>query len=356
MKVNNYNLFQQLALDIFLGRSSKRIVVNPKNKSIKNEDTVNISWRAKRDMRNAEIEKMLNSGEPLKDVTFEEYCDYYYDTHGCTLSNSLPQQYRQALKGDNASLREREWRTNPEYIVPQRLFSSPEVTADRETALEKYRNGGKLEAWESGLLRTFPNADEGIRLENEAKLERTARNFHNLISSALSETGIELSEDDELQFDVWGYGMTISGNIDEEKLNVLNEKLSDNAIEFQNYYHHFHRDEAIKGGFPLIYLWSAEKILKEEGSGSVFDIGKDADGNFTGLPNGLEDFIKKYAIGKFGIGSTDQYYVKNEENIKKALYMRETFNSVIETVQNGDYNRLKNMTCKLTYKNGVLSC
>lgn len=306
-------------------------------------------------MRNAEIEKMLNSGEPLKDVTFEEFCDYYYDTHGCTLSNSLPQYYSQALKGDNASLREREWRTNPEYIIPQRLFSSPEVTADREAALEKYRNGGELKVWESRLLRTFPNVDEGIRRESEAKLERTTRNFQNQISSALSEIGIELSEDDELQFDVWGYGMIVSGNIDEEKLKALNEKLSDNAIDFQNYYHHFHRDEAIKGGFPLIYLWSAEKFLKEAGGGSVFDIGKDADGNFTGLPSDLSKFIKENAIGKFGFG-IDEKYKDREEDIKKALYMQETFNSVIETVQNGDYNRLKNMTCKLTYKNGILSC
>ena len=36
--------------------------------------------------------------------------------------------------------------------------------------------------------------------------------------------------------------------------------------------------------------------------------------------------------------------------------MREAFNSVIETVKNGDYVKLKSMTCKLTYKNGVLSC
>ncbi|MDE6132012.1 MAG: hypothetical protein K2G04_01345, partial [Oscillospiraceae bacterium] len=265
MKLTNNNLLQQWALDFFLGRTSRKNAVNSKSKSFRNEDTVKISWRAKRDIRNAEIERMLNSGEPLKDVTFEEFCDYYYDTHGCTLSNSLPQQYSQALKGDNASLREREWRTNPEYRIPQRLFSSPEVTADREAALEKYRNGGELKEWESRLLRTFPNADEGVRRENEAKLERTTRNFQNFVSSALSEIGINLSEDDELQFDVWGYGMTVSGNIDEEKLKALNEKLSDNAIDFQNYYHHFHRDEAAKGGFPLIYLWSAEKILKDEG-------------------------------------------------------------------------------------------
>ncbi|MDE5576085.1 MAG: hypothetical protein K2J11_01685 [Oscillospiraceae bacterium] len=355
MKTNNTDLLQKWALDFFLGRTSRKIAFNQKSKSVKNEDTVQISWRAKRVMRNAEIEKMLNSGEPLKDVTFEEFCDYYYDTHGCTLSNSLPQQYRQALKGDNASLREREWRTNPEYIIPQRLFSSPEVTADREAALEKYRNGGELKVWESKLLRTFPNVDEGIRLESEAKLERTTRNFQNLISSALSEIGIELSEDDELQFDVWGYGIIVSGNIDEEKLKALNEKLSDNAIDFQNYYHHFHRDEAIKGGFPLIYLWSAEKFLKEAGGGSVFDIGKDRSGNFTGLPESLSEFIKKNAVGEFGRGVSKENKYR-EKDIEKALYMRETFNSVIETVQNGDYNRLKAMTCKLTYKNGILSC
>ncbi len=352
MRINNGNSLWQWYVRFFLGDTNKPVIKLNNNK---NEDTVKISWRAKREMRNAEIEKMLNSGEPLKGVTFEEYRDYYYDTHGKTVSCDIRQQYRRDLEGDNAALRNKEWRTNPNYRVPQRLFSSPEVTADREAVIEKLRQGEEITEWETRLLHTFPNVDEGIRLEDEARLEATKVKYQNKISAALSEAGIELSEDDELQFEVWGYDMTVTGTIPDDKLELAKEALSDYAHDLQYIYQvSGHSDEAKTGGLSLAYLQSAENFLKEAGGGSVFDIGKDGNGNFTGLPGDLGEFIKKNAKGQFGIG--DEEYRDRNDDREKALFMREVFNSAIKTVQNGDYNRLKSMTCKLTYKNGVLSC
>jgi len=352
MKINNNNSLWQWYVRFFLGDTNKPVI---KLKGNKNEDTVKISWRAKREMRNAEIEKMLNSGEPLKGVTFEEYRDYYYDTHGKTVSCDIRQQYSRDLKGDNAALRNKEWRTNPNYSVPQRLFSSHEVTADREAALEKLRRNEEITEWESKLLRTFPNMNEGVNREYEARNEGARVRLQNKVSSALSEAGIELSEDDELQFEVWGYDMTVTGTISDDKLELAKEALSDYAHDLQYIYQvSGHSDEAKAGGLSLAYLQSAEKFLKEAGGGSVFDIGKDGNGNFTGLPGDLGEFIKKNAKGTFGIG-TEVYQDRNSD-VNRALFMREVFNSAIKTVQNGDYDRLKTMTCKLTYKNGILSC
>ena len=356
MRLNNNNLLRQWAMSFFFGRSSTKPLLKAKNKSIKNADTVKISEQAKRDMRSDEIKKMIDSGEPLKGVTYEEYRDYCLKYKQHDVLGDLRQGYTQALKGDNAALRNREWRTNPNYDVPQRLFSSPEVTADREAALEKLRRNEKITEWENRLLRTFPNVDEGIRLENEARLEGQKVKYQNFTSSALSEAGIELSEDDELNFEVWGYDMKVTGTLSDDKLELINEKLADKALGFQYIYQQSgHMDEAKSGGLSLVYLQSAEHILKEWGGGSVFDIRSDGNGSFTGLPDDLAEFIRKNAIGKFGL-CVDEKYKDREEDIKKALYMRETFNSVIKTVQNGDYNRLKALTSKLTYKNGVLSC
>ncbi|MDE6595854.1 MAG: hypothetical protein K2K44_07590 [Oscillospiraceae bacterium] len=355
MKINNNSLWQWY-IDFLFGGSSTKPLLKPKNKSIKNEDTVKISWQAKQDMRNDEIKKMIDSGEPLKGVTYEEFREYYRKYKTNDVLDTSRQGYIQALKGDKASLREKEWRTNPNYRVPVRLFSSPEVTADREAVLEKLRRNENLEEWETRLLNTFPNAYEGNLRENEARLEGQKVKYQNFISSALSEAGVELSEDDELRFEVWGYDMTVTGTLSDDKLELVKDKLADKALGFQLIYQRSgHRDEVEAGGLALVYLQSAEHILKEAGGGSVFDIGKDADGNFTGLPGDLSEFIKKNAIGKFGFG-VDEKYKDREEDIKKALYMRETFNSVIKTVQNGDYNRLKALTSKLTYKNGILSC
>lgn len=40
-------------------------------------DTIYISDKAKRQLKDDYIEKNLNSGKPMTGVTYEEYCDYY---------------------------------------------------------------------------------------------------------------------------------------------------------------------------------------------------------------------------------------------------------------------------------------
>lgn len=341
--------------DFFLKR---RTITNRLVKTLtpRKLDVIQISDQAKRQLKNEYIENALDSGKPMTGVTYEEYCDYYYDKHGYYDKDNMKREYKQALRGDNISLKEREWRTNTDYRVPQRLFASPEVTEDREAAFEKFRNGEELTKWESRLLGTFPNAEEGCNRLNEVRIKMVTRNFQNTITSAISELGIELSEDDEIRFEIWGHEMSISGNVDDKQLKELHQKLEKWSTGLQYVYHNNgHMNEANRGGFELVYLQDVENYLKEAGGGSVFDIGKDDDGNFTALPDNLSEFIKENAIGKFGV-VVDEKYKDREADIEKALYMREAFNSVIETVKKGNYYKLKKMTCKLTYKNGILSC
>lgn len=365
MRINNNNAFWQWYLSYILGDTNKPVIRLQSSEDSKSRDTLKISSQAKqallekkRDMRSDEIKKIIDSGEPLKGVTYDEYCAYRKKYKFDEVTGAIRKGYAQALKGDNYAVRNKIWRTDPEYSVPKRLFSSPEVTADREAALEKLRRNEEIQPWETKLLNTFPDAYEGCLRENEARNEGARLRLQNKVTSALSEAGIEFSEDEEIQFEVWGYfDMKVTGNVSDDKLELIKETLADYTHDLQYIYQiNGHRDEVEAGGLALPYLQSAEKILKEEGGGSVFDIGKDGSGNFTGLPGDLGEFIKEYAIGKFGVSSTDPYYVKNEEKIKKALFMREVFNSAVKTVKNGDYDRLRSMTCNLTYKNGILSC
>ncbi len=318
-------------------------------------DSLQLSYKAQRQLKNKYIEDTINSGEPLKGITYDEYCDYIYDKYGYFRDENTEQGYRYALKGDNASLREKEWRTNPRYVIPSRLHSSPEVVQDRNAALEKYRNGEELSAWERNVMCTARTTESGSRMMEEACAERSRKRMQGVLSSALERAGVTLSENEFFDLEVWGYDITVSGNVSDEKLKQINDALSEKAVAFQSLYHMYHRDEAEKGGFPLVFLQDAEQYLKEAGGGSVFSIGKDEDGNFTGLPGDLGEFIKENAIGKFGF-VVDEKYKDRKDDIEKALYMREAFNSVIETVKKGNYKKLKNMTCKLTYKNGYLSC
>ncbi len=130
---------------------------------------IELSEDAKSLMWNNYIDKVLESGDPLHGVSYEEYAAYYKDKHGF-IDYKTEQDYRQALKGDNASLRAREWRNNPDYEIPQRLFDDPLIAADRNSALEKIRNDEELQEWEYKILNTFPDAKEGCDIVNDARL------------------------------------------------------------------------------------------------------------------------------------------------------------------------------------------
>ena len=64
-------------------------------------DVVQISYKAKRQLKNEYIENALDSGKPMTGVTYEEYCDYYYDKHGYYDKDNMKREYKQALRGDN---------------------------------------------------------------------------------------------------------------------------------------------------------------------------------------------------------------------------------------------------------------
>lgn len=359
MKIYRNNLLQQWAMSFFFGESTTKPLLKAKNKSIKNADTVKISWQAKREMRSDEIKKMIDSGEPLKGVTYEEFLDYYSKYKTSDVLTTSRQGYIQALNGDNASLRQKEWRYNPEYEIPVRLYDSPEVTADREAAIEKYRRGEELTDWEKNVMYTFQNGYVRESVLQPAEIERKAAILQNKLADAFSKAGIQLGEEDEITFEAWGKSLKISGNVDEDTINAIYTALEENKItghSFQGLYYMIHTDESRAGGFSLGFLRSAEDYLRDEGSGvTVFDLSLDGNRNVIGLPKALDELIKKDAIGEFGTSIPE---MDNDKvmNILKARYIREAFRSAVDTIQNGDYDRLRAMTSTVTYKNGILSC
>ena len=361
MKVNDNNI-RQWYLDFFFGRNRVKPLL-PKTSNNNNCDTFQLSSKAKRAALNAHIEKTLNSGEPMTGVSYEEFCDYYYDKHGFRKSNDdMMQEYKQALKGDNASLKEKEWRINPDYRIPPRLYNSPEVTADREAALEKYRNGEELTAWEKNVMHTFSDMRIGSKIIAEASFIRGTNSLQDKISNAISSAGIELDEDTELTFEVWGRNIKVSGNLDDNTLETIQNALygiDDGRIGYslQTFYYRSDRNRTFaEGSTTLDFLKKAEELLQDSGDGiTIFDLSLDKDGNIVGLPESMDKFIKENAIGKFG-EPLDEKYASRSKEILEARYMKESFLTAVKAVQDGSYESMKSMTCKLTYKNGVLSC
>ncbi|MCM1524932.1 MAG: hypothetical protein NC120_10795 [Ruminococcus sp.] len=262
----------------------------------------------------------------------------------------------QTLKSDEASLREREWRTNPDYRIPIRLYNSPEVTADRNAAIEKYRKGEELTEWENMVMYTFENGYEREKVLIPAEHERYARQTEDRIEAALKQTGIDLG-DEELTFTVWGHELKISGNFDQNVLDELAENISFvGSRRIQQVYYNSHKGESEKGGLPLAHLQAAERYLKEwGGEADVFDLGVDGQGNITGLPPELDAYLKENAIGKFGESVPDKY-LDRINVILKAKCVKESFRSAAEIIKNGGYEQLRSMTYTVKYKNGKLIC
>ena len=104
-----------------------------------------------------------------------------------------------------------------------------------------------------------------------------------------------------------------------------------------------------------MWLKAAVRHLEDSGTGiTVFDLSLDDKGNIVGLPEKLDTFIKENAKGEL----LDNIDAVGEERqtIVRARNMREAFRSAIKTVENGEYEKYRNMKCYLTYKNGVLEC
>lgn len=262
----------------------------------------------------------------------------------------------QMKKNDEAALRSREWRTNPNYRIPIRLYNSPEVTADRNAAIEKYRQGGELTEWENRVMYTFENGYEREKVLIPAEHERYARQTEARIEAALKQTGLDLG-DEELTFTVWGHELKISGNFDQNVLDELAENISFvGAKRIQQVYYNNNKGEAEKGGLTLAHLQAAERYLKEwGGKATVFDLGVDSQGNITGLPPDLDAYLKENAIGKFGESVPDKYLDRYSE-ILHAKCVKESFRSAVESIKSGRYEQLKSMTNTVTYKNGKLIC
>lgn len=113
----------------------------------------NMLYETKQKFAAERIEKALDSGEPLRGVSYNEYLSYYLQKNG-SIDTNTQQFYIQDLKGDNAALSNKQWRTDKNYIIPKRLYDNPLITADRDAAIEKIAKNEKLEDWEQRLLDT----------------------------------------------------------------------------------------------------------------------------------------------------------------------------------------------------------
>ncbi len=329
--------------------------------------TFELSQQAKNEMLDSYIDDTLSKGEPLEGVTKEEFNYYHYrKTGNLYYGEELEREYRNAVEGYNNVAAARRWRYDPNYKIPLQICDSDEVIADREAAIEKYKTGAELEPWEKNVMFAFRNGDEYIGAIGNARHQREQNIIQSALSNALSDNGISLDPDETITFSVWNNDVSVSGSKDEAKNQKIEQLLSKIEINgksnvfgarLSSYYYFEHKDELLEGGMPLSQLRQAEYFLQSEGdeNDSLFDLSIDENGNIKGLPKRLDEFIKEKAVGGFNdpVESED---LQERNAVFRARTMRDAFISAINTINNGEYEKYRNMKCWLTYKNGILEC
>lgn len=158
--MNNRNYFGFGNIYGFSGTSNKTNTFDPYN--VMNSSGAmfgasGFSYNTLRGIRNDLIERAVSSGEPMRNVSYNDYLMYYLEKNG-SIDTKTMQFYKQDLKGDKAALRDKQWRTDPDYIIPERLYKNSEILADKEAALDKLARNEKLEDWEQRLLDTVTSS------------------------------------------------------------------------------------------------------------------------------------------------------------------------------------------------------
>lgn len=308
-------------------------------------DVVVISDQTLTKLRNEYIEVSLESGEPMDGITYDEFVQYYQDKQGfCWNDNYMHKLYSQAQKGWKASCAEREWRTNPDFIMTNHIFSSPELTEDREIAFEKFKNGYELSKLENELLSTFPNAKEGSERIYAVMQERGKIAFKQNLLNNMRASGVELSPDDEIKFTVWGYDLIdVQGTVGESDLNAIKETMSECAYSLDKMYSAKHNRETMSDNtrFQFDQFKKAQHYLNLAGGGSLLDITKDDNGDYHGIPDKLETFLKD-----------NKRYRGDDKAGMEAMWVRNAFDETISAIKAGRYDWFMSKISTVTFKNG----
>ena len=307
------------------------------------EDVIIISDETLTKLRNEYIERSLDSGEPLQGISYDDFVRYYVDKQGFRSGDDYMQQlYFQAQKGWKASCAEREWRTNPDFIMTDPMLDSPELTEDREAAFEKFKNGEKLTKLEDDLLSTFPDFVEGEKRKNEVIKGKAQMLFQQNLRNRLANSGVELSPDDEITFTVWGYDLIdVKGTVSDEKLAAIKDAMANSAHSLDCIYgsKYIRLSEGTK--FQLEQFKRAQHYLDLAGGGSLLELSKDQNGDYHGIPEELDKFLRE-----------NKHYRGDDMARLQAIWVEHAFDAAIAAVEAGRYEWFKSMIGTVTFKNG----
>lgn len=309
------------------------------------KDAVVISEETLKKARNEYIEKSLESGEPMKGISYNDFVEFYREKDGYYREEDFMKQlYYQAQKGWKASCAEREWRTNPNFIlsIPWFKFDSPELAEDREAAFEKLKNGGELTQIEKDLLDTFSDLDVRCKRVNEVIQELGKKRIQQRMLDKMS--AAELSPYDEITFTVWGYKIIdVQGKLSNEKLAAIKESMTDEASHLYMIYQNSPAMRAMsKGtGYQFGQFIKAQQYLELAGGGSLLELSKDRNGDYHGIPEKLDKFLKE-----------NKHYRGDDEARLQAMWVEHAFDEAIAAVKAGRYEWFMSKVGTVTYKNG----
>ena len=330
-----------------------RAISLPTNNASANSDTVTVS----RDAKFAQMDNIINSGEPLTGVSYDEYTDYnYWKTENFLCNKEMKQNYNQAVRGTNDVIAKQDW-DNENFVITNKMRENPDYQKVVQEQADKWANGEDLTDGEKKIL--FDDNEKYM----SSSCERCLLSYEKHISGLLSENGISLDKDEKIGLSVYGSTFSVTGNVSEEKRteieNVLNSMTKAQKVGFEvtymdgvpSYNKNIPRAQQIISDS----VGDAEYLLNEFSGGKVKlqDLSIDSSGKIQGLPKELENYFDEISSDLRAPIETD---VKSErDEIMSKRVFKQELETAVKIVQTKGYENLPRYSSYFEFSDSKLT-
>ncbi|MCH5204947.1 MAG: hypothetical protein J1F03_09360, partial [Oscillospiraceae bacterium] len=130
---------------------------------------------------------------------------------------------------------------------------------------------------------------------------------------------------------------------DDEKLAAIKEAMKNDAYSLDMIYNskYNRKNMSADAWFEFDQFKKAQYYLDLAGGGSLLDISKDSDGNYHGIPDKLDKFLRE-----------NRHFRGNDIVDTQVGWIRQAFDYAISAIEAGRYDWYKSQIGTVTYKNG----
>lgn len=365
MKIDtSYNLRDLLFEKIGSKRNkSASVLSSTKNRS---EDYIELSGEGTELAKKGqayllEMKNKLETGEPLGDISYEEYLSLKVAIMN-SIGHASIEEWEQAKKGWKATVSNRLWVRKSIAYASEKVVNTNAFKKDYQRYLEIYAKGGNLTEHERSamIIGSAYLSKFGEDYINAAKERQLSVNGQKL-EDKFSEAGVKLDKSEKLTITIHGFKPRAEGIEDAEKLATIQKVLDslsydeissltnsyDNKKEVPNYFaNSTNKDRRLSAEIGI-----AEYVLKRYGiKNSLSELHIEEDGTISGLTDQLKEIFENNRVREVR-DETESKYTLEE---MKVFEMKKCMYDAVKAVESRGYENIKRYDYKFEYNNGSI--